>query len=102
MSWIKVLNLVVFCASSISLAQRFDFFTNQNQQARLTVHPVFSAKGLAPLEGEFTLPSLEQIQGADGFSQIVVGGMSSLGQLGAPPYPRRDPSLPFQKAIVPN
>ncbi|MBM4317912.1 MAG: hypothetical protein FJ116_10590 [Deltaproteobacteria bacterium] len=87
MSWIKVLNLVVFCASSISLAQRFDFFTNQSQQARLTVHPVFSAKGVAPLEGEFTLPSLEQIQGADGFSQIVVGGMSSLGQLGRPSLP---------------
>ncbi len=87
MSWIKISLISFLCLASVSFADRIEFFASSKAEAQLRLYPLLSQGGLAPLMGEFSLPSMERKPGLDGFTEISVAGMSSLGQLGRPSLP---------------
>ena len=88
MSWIRsLLALSLLCWATVSSADKIEFFSEPNTQASLQLTPVFTPQGVAPLEGEFSLPSLERTLNREGFAEITVPGMASLGQLGRPSLP---------------
>lgn len=87
MSWIKASVWMVIFSVSVCLGDRIEFLATAQKSANLSVNPILSQQSVAPVLGDFVLPAINIQPTSDGFSEILVEGLASLGQLGRPSLP---------------
>jgi len=87
MSWIKSSFWILLITGSVCFGDRVEFFSSTQQAANLAVNPLMSHEAVAPIMGDFTLPGIERKEALDGFTEISVEGLASMGQPGRPSLP---------------